>query len=382
MSVAVICECNPFHYGHEYLFRTAREITGEGVVAVMSGSFIQRGEVAVCDKFTRAAAALRHGADVVVELPTAFAVASAQRFAAAGVRLAGCFSDVTALAFGCENDDLGALRAAADALRDARVNALIADAMRSGAYYPQALAAAVREVCGEAAAQAVSSPNNILAVEYLRALDGTAIRPLPVKRQGVSHDSAAVCGKFASASYIRALLRAGQSAVGLLPELPPRVTHPELLDRLMLYRLRTMSADELRRLPEVGEGLENRLKEAAGHARSADELLGMVKTKRYTHARLRRVLTCALLGVTAALQNTEPQGVRVLGFTDDGEQILRSCKCQIVTSVAKALRQTGVNTEHLRLDLRATDIAALAYNESLPSNQDYCTKIIRINREM
>ena len=130
------------------------------------------------------------------------------------------------------------------------------------------------------------------------------------------------------------------------------------------------------------EGLYHRFYKAVRQGNNLEEILALAKTKRYTHARLRRVLTCALLGVTAALQNTEPQGVRVLGFTDDGEQILRSCKCQIVTSVAKALRQTGVNTEHLRLDLRATDIAALAYNEILPSNQDYCTKIIRINREM
>ncbi len=210
MATAIICEFNPFHNGHAYLLSEAKRLTGEPNLAIMSGSFTQRGEAAVCDKFTRAGAALRHGADLVVELPTAFAVANAERFAQGGVRIAKSFTDVNTLAFGCETDNLDALRAAAAAIRSERVNALIAAEMRGGGYYPRALEEALRAVCGEEVAAAVSSPNNILAVEYIRALEGTEIRPLPVMRQGAAHDSDKTSGGFASASYIRSLLREGK----------------------------------------------------------------------------------------------------------------------------------------------------------------------------
>ena len=268
MATAIICEFNPFHNGHAYLLSEAKRLTGEPNMVIMSGSFTQRGEVAVCDKFTRAAAALRHGADLVVELPTAFAVANAERFAQGGVRIAKFFSGVHTLAFGCETDNLDALRAAAAAIRSERVNALIAAEMRGGGYYPRALEEALRTVCGGEVAAAVSSPNNILAVEYIRALEGTEIRPLPIMRQGAAHDSDKTSGGFASASYIRSLLREGKNCADLLPEIPRHVTRPELLDRAVLYRLRTMTAEELRALPEVGEGLENRILEAAGRAQS------------------------------------------------------------------------------------------------------------------
>ncbi|MBQ1354568.1 MAG: nucleotidyltransferase family protein, partial [Ruminococcus sp.] len=218
-------------------------------------------------------------------------------------------------------------------------------------------------------------------VEYIRALEGTEIRPLPIMRQGAAHDSDKTSGGFASASYIRSLLREGKECAELLPEIPRQVTRPGLLDRAVLYRLRTMTAEELRALPEVGEGLENRILDAAGRAQSVEELLTMVKTKRYTHARLRRILACAFLGLTEELQTTPAGYARILGFTDEGEQILRSCTCKIITSAAKALRENDENTLHLSLDVRACDIAALAYDEIMPSNSDYCTRILRENRE-
>ena len=381
MATAIICEFNPFHNGHAYLLAEAKRLTNEPNLVIMSGSFTQRGEVAVCDKFTRAGTALRHGADLVIELPTAHAVANAERFAKGGVRIAKSFPKVHTLAFGCETEDLEVLRTAADALRSERVNALVAAEMRGGGYYPRALEEAVRTVCGSEAAAAVSSPNNILAVEYIRALGGTGIRPLPIKRKGVAHDSGKTDGGFASASHIRSLLRSGEDCSAFMPEVPVHVTRPELLDRAVLYRLRSMTAEELRMFPDVGEGLENRILDAAGRAGSVEELLTMVKTKRYTHARLRRIIACAFLGLTEELQTAPSDYARILGFTDEGEKILRSCMCKNVISVAKALRENDENTPHLRLDIRAGDLASLAYDEIMPSNLDYCTRIIRENRE-
>ena len=377
MATAIICEFNPFHNGHAYLLSEAKRLTGEPNMVIMSGSFTQRGEVAVCDKFTRAAAALRHGADLVVELPTAFAVANAERFAQGGVRIAKFFSGVHTLAFGCETDNLDALRAAAAAIRSERVNALIAAEMRGGGYYPRALEEALRTVCGGEVAAAVSSPNNILAVEYIRALEGSGIAPLPIKRKGVSHDSGTPSGNYASASQIRAMLRKGEDVSMFVPEAPQKITCPERLDAAVLYRLRTMTAGELRLVPDVGEGLENRILEAAGHSGSVEELLQRVKTKRYTHARLRRIITCAFLGITEELQNTPADYARVLGMTDWGAGLLCSCRCEIVTSAAKSLRENGKIAPFLRLDIRAGDVAALAYDPVQPSGSDYCTRIVK-----
>ena len=363
MATAIICECSPFHNGHQYLFRTARLLTGEENIAVMSGSFTQRGEVAITDKFTRAGALIRGGADLVIELPTAFAVANAQRFAEGGVRIAKSFACVNTLAFGCETEDIGVLRTAANALRSERVNSLIAEKMQAGGYYPRALQSAVEKVYGADAAAAVSSPNNILAVEYIRALEGSGIAPLPIKRKGVSHDSGTPSGNYASASQIRAMLRKGEDVSMFVPEAPQKITYPERLDAAVLYRLRTMTTEELRRVPDVGEGIM--------------ELLQRIKTKRYTHARLRRIITCAFLGITEELQNTPADYARVLGMTDWGAGLLCSCRCEIVTSAAKSLRENGKIAPFLQLDIRAGDVAALAYDPVQPSGSDYCTRIVK-----
>lgn len=376
--IAIICEFNPFHNGHQYLIQTARQTVREPMLAVMSGSFTQRGEAAVCSKFERTEAALRGGADLVVELPSVYAVAAAPRFARGGVQIAQAFAGVRYLAFGCETDDIRLLQAAAGLQDDPAFNARVAEKMKGGAYYPQAMEQAARGVAGDAVADVMTKPNNILAVEYLRALRGTQIQPLPVRRIGAAHDSDTPCGGFLSASALRARLPDG-GAAPYLPYLPRAVADPARLERAMLYRLRTMTEADLRALPEVGEGLEHRLAAAVARCGSVSELLSAVKTKRYTHARLRRILCCAFLGITEELQAHRASYARVLGFTDAGAAALRGCTCQMVTSVAKALRQGGENVDFLRRDILATDLAALAYDPVQPCGLDFHTKIIRLN---
>ena len=379
MSVAVICEFNPFHYGHRYLIQKARELTGETVIAVMSGSFTQRGEAAICSKFERAKTALQNGVDVVAELPAVYAVAAAQRFAGGGVAVASAFESVRYLAFGCETDDLALLQAAADAADHSRVNDAVAKEMKNGAYYPRALEQAVRMVLGDGVADVLREPNNILAVEYLRALKGTGVKPLPIKRRGTAHDSDKVSGNFASASKIREMLRTGEPADKLLPCVPDDVTEPQYLERAALYRLRMMTAAEWAALPEVEEGLENRLVEAVKGYNSIEEILSAVKTKRYTHARLRRIIACALLGITEALQAQPAAYVRVLGFSDAGEALLRGCRLPVVTSAAKAMKSKAPFCACLEKDILATDIQAISFKEIKPCGADYYTKIIRQN---
>lgn len=374
MAVALICEFNPFHNGHQYIIETAKRITGEPVVAIMSGSFVQRGEPALTDKFERTRAALENGASLVVELPSVYAVANAQRFAGGGARIANALRGVNYLAFGCECDDISLLKKAAAAPSDLRVQSLIKKKMQQGDYYPRALESAVREVFGDETADFLKTPNNILAAEYIKQLD-KRIKPLPIKRRGAAHNSNAVSGGFASASAIRSLLRGGKPADGLMPRVPSEITFPERLDAALLYRMRTISAQELRALPEVGEGLENRLLAAAKTAASAEELISAVKTKRYTHARIRRILTCALLGITEELQSQKSSYCRVLGFTNEGAELLKDCDFEIVTSAAKGVG--GKNAEFIKKDILATDVAALAYEKVRPSGEDFCAQIIK-----
>ena len=224
MAVAIISEFNPFHNGHKYLVQSVKNITGESVIAIMSGSFVQRGEVAVADKFERAKIALNNGVDLVVELPTVYAVSNAQRFASCGVEIAKSFDCVNYLAFGCEVNNINLLKTAADALDDVNVKKIIAESMKNGDYYPRALENAVNTVFGNDVSQVLSQPNNILAAEYLRALNKSGISPLPIKRTGVEHDSSSANKNIASASLIRQLMRNGDDVSNLVPNLVSKIT--------------------------------------------------------------------------------------------------------------------------------------------------------------
>ena len=375
MAVAVVSEFNPFHNGHKYLLETAKNITNEGVIAVMSGSFTQRGEVALTDKFTRAKTALNNGADLVIELPVVYAVSNAQRFARCGVEIAKAFDCVNYLAFGCENDDVDELIKASKAIENQEVKLKINEEMKNGNYYPRAVEYAVRSVFGDKTADILTSPNNILAVEYLRNLTDK-IKPLPIMRKGVEHDSTVTSENIASASQIRALLRNEKIAESFLPEIPTQITYTENLELITLYKLRSMTSEDFAKLPDVNEGLENRIYEAVNKYNSIKEIIEAVKTKRYTHARIRRIITCALLGITEQMQNSDVNYARVLGFTSEGAKMLKECKLEVVTSVAKALKNENIR-DMLEKDVYATDISALAYNKMLDKGIDFTTPIIK-----
>lgn len=376
MAVAVVSEFNPFHNGHKYLLETAKQITNECVIAIMSGSFTQRGEVALTDKFERTKIALKNGADLVVELPTVYAVSNAQRFARCGVSIAKSFGCVNFLAFGCETDNIDVLQKASNSIADERVKSLINEEMKNGNYYPRAVENSVRKVFGDQIADVLTSPNNILAVEYMRNLD-EKIKPLPIMRTGVNHDSDVTTENIASASQIRKLLRSGDKADNFMPAMPQNITYPENLERVILYKLRSMSVQDIAALSDVNEGLENRIFDAVCKYNSVEEIIDAVKTKRYTHARLRRIITCALLGITEEMQNTPVEYARILGFTGQGAELLKSCKFEVVTSVAKSVKCGGCTAEFIKKDILATDISALAYDKALVAGTDYTFGVIK-----
>lgn len=378
MATAVICEFNPFHNGHKYLLESAKKVLKEPIIAIMSGSFTQRGEVAVCDKFVRAKSALENGADLVLELPVVFSLSGAEGFARAGAAIASAFDCTNHLAFGSESGDCELLKKSANAVCDERVQALVRDGMKNGGYYPRELESAVKTVFGEEVSSVLCKPNNILAVEYIKALNGTSVEPFSVARTGVAHDSRIAGEGLASASHIREMLRNGENAKKYAPYVPDEITFSENLDRPLLYRLRTMTREEISKLPDVGEGLENRIADAAMQCSTSAEIADFVKTKRYTHARIRRILACALLGIEKAHTQIPIEYVRVLGFTKDGAELLKDCRLNVVTSAIAGLKIGGSTKALLEKDISAYNISALAYRVPKKGGLDFTTQIVKI----
>ena len=329
----VVAEYNPFHRGHAYHLREARALSGCDYVAVaMSGSFVQRGEPALADKWDRAACALRCGADLVVELPARFAVRSADWFARGGVGLlAGMGAD--ALCFGSESP-LDDLLPAARLLEEEpeSVSRAIREGLDRGETLARARAEALTIQCG-VSRDVLSAPNNALALEYIRA-NLRLSRPLElfrVPRIGAYHDAELPenGGEYASATALRLALRRGEDVSRYVPEDAlscltdsMRLADPSRFDDLLLYALRTLPSGSLVGLCDGGEGVENRLLRAAQSAPDRESLLDAAKCKRYTRARLSRLCAQALLGL-APRPGEAPAYARVLGFRKSAAPLLR-----------------------------------------------------------
>jgi len=370
----IICEYNPFHQGHAYHIRETRMRTGNApVVCVMSGNFVQRGDFALLDKHTRAEAAVRCGADLVVELPVAFACATAERFAAGAVALLRALGCVRWLSFGSECADVSLLQRTAAATGSAQFSALLQKKLSGGVTFAAARQAAAAAIDPQAA-QALSSPNDTLAVEYLRAADG-AFTPLAIARQGVSHDEDTCCDGFSSASRLRTLAQRGAlaQAAQAMPEESARL----FLERCscgaapvfarnahtaMMAVLRRMSLEDFAALPDISEGLEFRLHRLLPNACNPEEGCAAVKTKRYTLARLRRICMYAYLGLRTEDLQEAPAYIRVLAFNDTGREILRSAPAAIPLLIRPAgIRQmSDICRRQFSREAQATDLYVLA----------------------
>ncbi len=382
---AVICEFNPFHNGHKYLLDEMRRDGCDCVVAVMSTSFTQRGDVAVYSKFQRAEDALAGGADIVIELPVVWAVSSAQRFANAGCEIIKALGCVDRVYFGSESGDIDKLTKATNATLDEKVNEITNVYMSQGDYYPCALEKAVSEVYGKEVAEILASPNNTLAVEYIKALKGTDIELHTIKRIGAEHDSEEAVQEFASASKIRGDILQGFSTEKFVPSSNSECDNPafyEYGERAVLYALRNLKAEDFENLPDVSEGLHNRIYEAVRTENTIDGILTKAKTKRYTLARLRRILTCALLGITKEYQSMSVPYIRVLGFSSNGELFLKNAKhtssLPFIINVAGASESLNDNArEILNIEMKATHIRTVFEKSPTPCNRDFTQGIIK-----
>lgn len=375
-AVGVVCEFDPMHLGHERLLRQAKADTGLPVVCAMSGNYIQRGGMACLNKFARAEMAVLCGADLVVELPTPWAMATAERFADGGVSLlAGC--GVKRLYFGSECGDIAALDAAAEALLREEFQADILRELQTGLSYAVARQAALEKRIG-GSASLLSQPNNTLAVEYLKAIRR---RELPLSAATVRRTDGGHHGA-ASASQIRKLLGRGEydAAFALMPPAAAGIlgremkkglapADPARLETAMLSRLRLMDEADFAPYDGGGEGLYRRVYRAVQAGISLGDILTRATTKRYPTARVRRMLWAAFLNLEPP--PAEIPYIRVLAATADGRRLLRQMRDHGVPVLTKPADVGLLGSEAQSLftrEARRTDVFALA----CPINPSVC----------
>ena len=326
--VGILCEYNPMHLGHAKQISRIRELSGPetAVVCLMSGNFVQRGYPAIFDKGLRARAALLSGADLVLELPVQYALSSAEGFAAGAVSILGGFCHE--MSFGAEHPDVENLTATARALLSPDFPAHLRRHLDAGLSFPAARAKALLDMGADNSL--LMSPNDILAVEYCKAMlsQGCPMVPAPIHRAGSYHDLQAD-PENPSATALRALIETGQD---FRPYVPTELfngaaVHTLLLgEKAVLARLRTMTDAEFEALPYGSEGLWRKFMHECRQKNTLEEILTAVKSKRYTRTRLDRMMMCAFLGLTAEDLNSPAPYARILGFTKRGQQVLHTAK--------------------------------------------------------
>lgn len=332
-TVGIICEYNPFHRGHAAQMAAIRQSFGAetAVVCAMSGNFVQRGAPAVFDKYTRAAAAVACGADLVLELPVPVALSSAEGYARGGVELLDRLGVTDALCFGCECGDGAALMAAARAMEAPDFDEALRARLAAGERYAAAKQAVLAERMG---ADILRRPNDILGAEYCRALlrRESAIEVFAIPRGGDYHDPAPDAVN-PSATSVRERLRTGDwesfvpaAAAEIFRQAPQY--RMEWGERALLARLRAMTEDEWSRTAHGSEGLWSKMRTAAHEAATVEEILQAAASKRYPMARLRRLLLCAYLGITGDDLTAPMEEIRVLALSERGRTVLKKSREQ------------------------------------------------------
>ena len=407
--LGIVAEYNPFHNGHLYHLEQAKKMTGSTyTVAIMSGNFTQRGSTALIDKWSRAEAALHCGIDLVLELPVLYATSSAENFAEGAIRILDSLKVVDYLSFGAETSDIDLLDRLAEVLykEPREYKNLLSHELSKGVSYPKARENALLMYLNDIRkyVNVLSSPNNILGIEYLKALKKykSSIRPVPIARFETGYNDIGYTENIASATAIRNIVKNG--GFDILRKLLPAPSYAILMENIkqghavpdlsvfekqIIYNLRKMDVSEIADLPDVSEGLEFAIKNAANSCNSLIEFLNIIKSKRYTSTRLQRILLYSLLGITKkdmALSKKTTPYLRVLGLSNRGKFLISEIakanpKLEIITSV-KRFVETNTNKNIktlLEKDIWATDVYTIGYEYDSWNHLDYTQKIVTIS---
>ena len=404
--LGIVSEYNPFHNGHAHHLQVSKQLTKtDFTVAVMSGNFVQRGDTALVDKWTRTEMALRAGVDLVIELPTVYALSSAENFADGAVKILNSLGVVDYISFGSEIGEITPLTEVANVLykEPKEFSSLITAQLRSGLSYPRAREIALTQFFGSSKkySDIVSNPNNILGVEYLKSLKRhrSHIKPLTIKRDYSDYNSTKEKNGIASATAIRTMIKNKKNVHYVVPyetyELLDEcissgkiVPSLAVFEKEIIYTLRKMSLSEIAALPDVSEGLENKIKFAANNFNTLEELIANIKSKRYTQSRIQRILLYALLNISQkdinASKRVTPY-IRVLGFNKPGKRIISAIaaanpKLKIIVSVKRFMEESNDSTlrNMISKDIFATNVYTLGYKSTPIANLDYTHKVVEI----
>jgi len=406
--LGIVCEYNPFHNGHLYHIIQSKKLTGaDYTIAIMTGNFAQRGDVSLVDKWSKAEMALLAGVDLVIELPVIYSVSSAENFAEGAVKILNSLKIVNNISFGSETRDINLLDRIAEVLYNEpkEFQTILSHELSKGISYPKARENALMMYLNDVRrfANVLSSPNNILGVEYLKALRKTRSNILPVciPRVGAGHNDTTYSKNIASATIVRNLVNTNKYDSLEFKRLVPLTTGSILSENIkkghiisglhvfekeIIYTLRRMSILEIANLPDVSEGLEYKIKQAANSCNSLIEFYNIVSSKRYTQTRISRILVYALLGITRKdmqLSKSISPYVRVLGFNNAGKKLLSMIseanpKLPLITSVKK-FEESNKNKNlqaMLAKDIWATDVYTLGYEFDSWAGLDYTKRLI------
>ena len=406
--LGIVAEYNPFHNGHLYHIKESIEQCGANyVVCVISGNFVQRGNTSIIDKWTKTKMALCNGADLVIELPTIYSTSSAENFAEGAIKILDSLGIVDTISFGMEAKDIATLNNIANVLyqEPKEYVTMLNHELSKGISFPKARENALMMYLNDIKryANVLTGANNILAIEYLKTLKKlkSQLMPIGVKRQKVLYHDEMIVDDFASATAIRKMIATRQ--FDDIRKVIPRTSYILLAQELkkghyvldlsnfqkeILYILRKMTVQEIKELPDVTEGLENAIKNAADSCNNIIDLVNMIKSKRYTQTRIQRILVYALLGINKKMMEASKKTVpytRILGYTEKGKRLIseimqRNPKLNLVTSVKKFLDENKSKTlkDMLQTDIYATNVYTLGYERDSWANLDYTNKIITI----
>ena len=406
--IGIIAEYNPFHNGHLYHLQKSLQMTHSSYsVAVVSGNFTQRGSTSLVDKWAKAEIAIKNGIDLVLELPLLYSISSAENFAEGAIKILDSLKVVDYLSFGSESGDISTLNMIADILykEPKAYKNILSHELSKGLSFPKARENALLMYLNDIRrfSNVLSSPNNILGIEYLKALKKlkTPITPITIERYNAGYHDTSYNGNVASATAIRNIVK--NNGWDILRKVVPEDTFSTLLENIkvghvvpdlsvfekqIIYNLRKMSIQEIAELPDVSEGLENAIKNAANSCNSVVEFLNIIKSKRYTNTRIQRILLYALLGITKkdmALSKKAIPYVRVLGFNNKGKYLISEIakanpKLEIITSVKKYMdTSNNKNSKYLlEKDIWATNVYTIGYEYDSWNNLDYTHKLITL----
>jgi len=404
--LGIVSEYNPFHNGHLHHLEVSKQLTKSAfTVAVMSGNFVQRGNTSLVDKWVKTEMALKNGIDLVIELPTIYAISSAENFADGAIKILNSLGVVDYVSFGSEIGEINSLNEVANILykEPKEFSNLITAQLKSGISYPKAREIALSQYFGTSKkySEILNNPNNILGVEYLKSIKKhrSHIKPITIKRDYSDYNSTKVKNGIASATAIRTMIQNNKNVHYVVPyetyELLDEcinsgkiISDLKVFEKEIIYTLRKMTISEIALLPDVSEGLENKIKIAANNFNTLEELVSNIKSKRYTQSRIQRILLYALLDITQKDMNSSKRVtpyIRVLGFNKHGKRIISAIaaanpRLSIIVSVKKFMESSINNSlrNMISKDIFATNVYTLGFKENPIANLDYTHKVIDI----